>query len=136
MTDSRFLLRALPPVDRILKEPPLPEMLAELPRPLVVEAVQQVVECYRSRIESSAYRLTELDLAASALAQEAARQVEQWLKPGLRPVINATGIILHTNLGRSPLPAAVIKALTEVASGYSNLEYSLDSGERGSRQEH
>lgn len=136
MTDPRLLLRALPPVDRVLTEPPLPAMLAEYPRPMVVEAVQKVVEYYRSRLESAAGGLTESDLAASALAQQAARQVKQWFMPSLRPVINASGIILHTNLGRSPLPAAAIKAITKAASGYCNLEYSLDSGQRGSRQEH
>ncbi len=136
MTDPRLLLRTLPPVDRIIKESPLPEMLAEYPRPLVVEAVQQVVKFYRLKIESAASGLTEKDLAVSALAQQAAQKIKKWFEPSLRPVINATGIILHTNLGRSPLPAASIKSITEVASGYCNLEYSLDSGGRGSRQEH
>ncbi len=136
MTDPNPLLRALPPVDRVLKEKPLPAMLADYPRALVVEAVQEVVESCRLRIMGSGGGLSGQDLAPPILAQQAARLVEEWSKPKLRPVINATGIILHTNLGRSPLPSAAIEAITEVASGYCNLEYSLARGERGSRQEH
>ena len=136
MTDPRLLLRALPPVDRVLEEKPLPAMLTEYPRTLVVEAVQQVLESYRSRLLEENGGLTARDLAPSALAPLVARRLTRWFAPSLQPVINATGVILHTNLGRSPLPAAALGAIARAASGYCNLEYSLDHGERGSRQEH
>jgi L-seryl-tRNA(Ser) seleniumtransferase len=71
--------------------------------------------------------------AEESLAQEAAARLLAGAEPGLRPVINATGVILHTNLGRAPLPTAALAAMAEVGAGYSNLEFDLERGRRGAR---
>ena len=73
---------------------------------------------------------------AAAWGELVRTELAEITRPSLRPVINATGVVLHTNLGRAPLPAAAIDAIQEVAGGYSNLEYDLDAGERGSRYSH
>ena len=78
----------------------------------------------------------ELSLAELACLAAAAARMEAWVAASLRPVINATGVILHTNLGRAPLSAAALQAMLEVASSYSTLEFDLESGSRGSRQAH
>src|SRR6185436_12736861 len=70
------------------------------------------------------------------IAGEVASRLHQALKPSLRRVINATGVVLHTNLGRAPLPASAIDGLREVATGYSNLEFDLAEGVRGKRDSH
>ncbi len=117
-------LRDLPSVDRLLGD----ARLAGLPRPLAVAAAREVLE--RSREEIRAGRdpgdTVELVLARVAAAQ----------RPSLRRVVNATGVLVHTNLGRAPLPPAAVARATEIATGYSNLEYDLDAGSRGSRQSH
>ena len=71
-----------------------------------------------------------------AIIEETKRRTEQSLRPALKKVINGTGVIIHTNLGRSPLARSAIERLLSVASGYSNLEYDLVEGKRGDRHEH
>jgi len=116
--------RELPSVDRLLQDP----QLKALPRDLVVRAAREVLEEVRRATLNGggAHGLEELPLRV-------ARRVEQATQLRLQPVINATGVIIHTNLGRAPLSAAALKAATEAAQGYSNLEYDLEQGERGSR---
>jgi L-seryl-tRNA(Ser) seleniumtransferase len=112
-------LRDLPSVD---------ELARGLDDPLAVDAARAVLDRARTEIRAGA---EPGDLRA-ALAAE----VEGLRAPRLRRVLNATGVIVHTNLGRAPLPASVLDRVHEVASGYSNLEYSLEEGARGSRQTH
>ena len=77
-----------------------------------------------------------MDLALSGVAGAIARRVRESLGFHLRPVINATGVILHTNLGRAPLSEAALRHVQETAAGYSNLEFEVESGERGTRDVH
>ncbi|MEO7456132.1 MAG: L-seryl-tRNA(Sec) selenium transferase [Gemmatimonadaceae bacterium] len=126
MTDPR---RALPSVSALLERAEVRALLESTPRGLVVAAVRDVITGVRNQ-ESA----TPDDDAgwAEAITMHLAR-VQQ---PSLRPAINATGIVLHTNLGRAPIAAVALEAIARVASGYSNLEYDAEAGARGSRYAH
>ena len=126
MTDPR---RTLPSVSALLESAPVRALLASAPRPLVVSAVREVVS--QARADSCA---TPVDDAA--WVDTIALRVAQMQRASLRRVINATGIVLHTNLGRAPLPVVALEAIASVASSYSNLEFDLDAGARGSRYTH
>jgi L-seryl-tRNA(Ser) seleniumtransferase len=118
-------------VDRLLLDP----ALRDLPRDLVVGAAREVLQETRDALlngavanghPGGAYLLEELPVLVR-------RRVDALSRPPLRAVINATGVIVHTNLGRAPLSAQALQAITDAAAGYSNLEYDLEAGERGSR---
>jgi L-seryl-tRNA(Ser) seleniumtransferase len=117
-------LRDLPSVDELAQD----ERLAGEPPPLVVTAAREVLT--RAREEIGAGHEPG-DLAERTLAELAAARA-----PALRRALNATGVIVHTNLGRAPLPEAALARALEVGRGYSNLEYDLTAGRRGSRQDH
>jgi L-seryl-tRNA(Ser) seleniumtransferase len=116
-------LRALPSVEE------LSARLEDVPKAVAVRAAREAIEAARGRIHAG--EETSADLFASARDR-----AEAALRPSLRRVINATGVIVHTNLGRAPLPEVARERLAEAATGYGNLEYDLDSGQRGSRQAH
>jgi len=117
-------LRDLPSVDRLLAD----ERLAEEPHDLVLVIARSVLERAREEIKAGREPGPLVDSVLDELAH--AR------RPSLRRVLNATGVLVHTNLGRAPLPAAALARVLEVGGGYSNLEYDLERGERGSRQNH
>ncbi len=121
--------RALPSVNALLEHDRVRALLEHAPRTLVVDAIRDVVSQARQHAEGTP---DSEDAWADAIAHQVARAEQS----SLRPVINATGIVLHTNLGRAPLPAAALDAIARVAGGYSNLEFDLDTGERGSRYVH
>lgn len=122
MTDPR---RALPSVDRLLREDGIGALLETRPRTVVIDALRSLLDAVRTGA-----RPLPTDWPAATAALLDAQDV-----PSLRAVINATGVVLHTNLGRAPLaPSAVDAAIA--AAGYATLEYDLASGNRGSRQEH
>ena len=124
-------LRALPAVDRVLADPALDHVRDTLPAPLITAAVREVLEAARTAILAGAQSTPTL----SELARSAAATAAHASTAGLRHVINATGVIIHTNLGRAPLSLSALQAINNAAS-YSNLEYDLASGERGSRYIH
>jgi L-seryl-tRNA(Ser) seleniumtransferase len=117
-------LRDLPSVDELLRD----ERLAGEPRELVVAAARAVLDRAREEITAGGDPGSVVERVAAELAR--AR------RPSLRRVLNATGVLVHTNLGRAPLAEAALARVAEVGAGYSNLEYSLARGERGSRQDH
>jgi L-seryl-tRNA(Ser) seleniumtransferase len=121
--------RRLPQVDRLATQ--LAGTVPELPRAVVVDAVRTVVDAFRRRARRAKTVPTEAEIAA-ACADELARRRSNLL----RPVINATGVVLHTNLGRAPLSRAAIDAVVAVAHGYSNLELDVTRGRRGDRYVH
>lgn len=130
--DRQSLLRALPKTDDLLRREDLTALAETVPRPLVTAAVRSVIDDVRERILSGVAESFDDDgLAARVIALAAER-----MRPSLRPVINATGIIVHTNLGRSVLAPEAVEAAARVAAGYSNLEYDVATGERGSRHVH
>ncbi len=124
-------LRGLPSIDRLLQEPRAADLQHEFGRPLTLEALREVLAVIRQDVKSG-IPLPDTD--------EILNQASDWLcavtKLSLMPVINATGVILHTNLGRAPLSMAATQAVQRVAVGYSTLEYDLDAGKRGSREVH
>ncbi|HEX6534291.1 MAG TPA: L-seryl-tRNA(Sec) selenium transferase [Gemmatimonadaceae bacterium] len=126
MSDPR---RALPSVGALLDGAAARALLASAPRPLVADAVRDAVE--RARHDPAHAPRDDREWGAAIASALAART-----RRSLRPVINATGVVLHTNLGRAPLPRAALDAIAEVAAGYSNLEYDLERGARGSRYVH
>lgn len=124
-------LRELPSVDRLLSHPALKTLQSHLPRHILTLAARIEVERLRGAIVSGSNSVPALEEIATNVAATA------WLmaSPSLRPVINATGVVIHTNLGRAPLSRSAVEAVAATAS-YSNLEYDLDAGERGSRYSH
>jgi L-seryl-tRNA(Ser) seleniumtransferase len=119
------LLRALPSIEQLLHRPSLAPKLSPLPRARAVAALRLAVDRVRARLlrgEARPFEDADVEAALRTLAT-----------PNLRPVLNATGVVLHTNLGRAPLAPEAVARVAEVSRGYSNLEYDLDEGERGSR---
>ncbi|MGI8400573.1 MAG: L-seryl-tRNA(Sec) selenium transferase [Gemmatimonadaceae bacterium] len=125
MTDKR---RALPSVNALLESAGVRSLLEHHPRRVVVEAVRSAVNAERS--EGGAEKTEEQWLAVIAAT------VGGMSRPSLRRVINATGVVLHTNLGRAPLADSAVEAMADIAAGFSNLEYDLETGARGSRYSH
>jgi len=135
-SDARSaLLRQLPAVDELLRRPRLTEMAQQVSRALLVDTARAVLEDVRRAVAQGA-EPDAAGLDAARLEERVLGAVERALQFSLRPVINATGVILHTNLGRAPLAPQAIEHLREAAVQYSNLEYDLEAGERGKRDAH
>ena len=130
--DTNALLRTLPSTDEVLAASPLARTLREVARPLVVDAAREAIAEARARLLAG----EQADTAVDAIARDAAARATLAARPSLRRVVNATGIIVHTNLGRSVLADAAARAVAEAATGYTTLEYDPDSGGRGSRHAH
>ncbi|HWI65105.1 MAG TPA: L-seryl-tRNA(Sec) selenium transferase [Symbiobacteriaceae bacterium] len=129
------LVRAIPPVNTILAAPGVSRLMEQHDRELVVAAVAETLGELRGRIFGASEEPT-LDLSLQAIADGVAAHLAFKLKPRLRRVINATGVVLHTNMGRSPLAEEAVEAITAVAARYNNLELNIATGERGSRYAH
>ncbi len=133
--DPGALLRRLPSVDELLRRPALEELAARSGRAVVLTAARSVLDRLRAEISLGA-EFTEgsfdIEALEGAVRDEAARDTSH----SLRAVINATGVVLHTNLGRAPIGGAALEHLAECARGYSNLEYDLAAGQRGKRDVH
>jgi L-seryl-tRNA(Ser) seleniumtransferase len=127
------LLRNLPSIEGLLQTRSAAEMIAAFGRTLTLEALRTTLDEIRGRFKSGL--IAELPATETILA-DAESHLTAWTKPTLFPVINATGVILHTNLGRAPLSDATIRAMDAVSRAYSNLEYDLEKGQRGSRLSH
>jgi L-seryl-tRNA(Ser) seleniumtransferase len=126
-------LRDLPSIDQLLQTENAAHLIARFGRPLTLDALRQILDDVRARFKldpTIALPLPDLILA------QADSILTTWTKPTLLPVINAAGVILHTNLGRAPMSDAAIHAMDIVSRGYSNLEFDLETGKRGSRLIH
>lgn len=133
--DQTALLRQLPSVDELLLRPRVADLGSAMERRFLVEMVRGVLAQLRREIVSAA-SVEETQLSAEAIETRILRSVEQALAPSLRGVINASGVILHTNLGRAPLPSAILDEFRQTATQYSNLEYDVAAGTRGKRDVH
>ena len=131
-----LLLRKLPSVDEVLRLPAVVTLVTQEGHAAVTDAARSVLARMRSEIAAGRLDDAQVALALAGVEQAIERQVVQSLACSLRPVINATGVILHTNLGRAPLSAAALDHVRESALGYSNLEFDLERGERGKRDAH
>ena len=128
--------RQLPSVDAVLRQPDVAALAGTLPRGLIAELVRAEVAARRTALRNALRTGGGDELGAGSLVAGVLHRAEQVRQPSLRRVINATGVVLHTNLGRAPLSAAARVAMIQAASGYANLELDLASGERGSRHVH
>jgi L-seryl-tRNA(Ser) seleniumtransferase len=133
--DQADLLRQIPSVDELLVQPRLAALAQRVNRELLVEITRTVLADLRGRIAGEGTAAT-IALDSLALEERITSMVEQVLASSLQPVINATGVILHTNLGRAPLSGAAVEEIRRSAATYSNLEYDLEAGARGKRDVH
>lgn len=132
MADPR---RSIPSVDRLLSSASFADLLDQVPRDLVVAMLQDELDAVRRSLDGGAApppRIAE----PAWFAARVAHAIDRFAAGTLRRVLNATGVILHTNLGRAPLPDVALDALRDIATGYSSLEYDLETGARGSRYSH
>lgn len=125
-------LRDLPAISRLLEFSLADALIGEYGRPLTTDALRAALDNARTALQAG----QTVDISPNALLQNAQTLLKTWLEPTLQPVINATGVVLHTNLGRAPLSSSAIRAMEAVARNYSNLEYDLEQGKRGSRLTH
>ncbi len=130
------LLRQLPAVDELLRTPRVNSALSGLSRPFATEVIRQAIASARREILTAPTEQLPPRFDAESFLRSLASALESARRPSLTRVINATGVIIHTNLGRSPLAEAAQGAILEAARSYSNLEYDLKQGTRGSRQSH
>ena len=124
-------LRLLPSVDRLLGYPPIQGLEKTFPRDLITELAREHLDCYRTRILQG-----QEPPNTDEIVQNIVNQAKALAHPSLRPIINATGVVLHTNLGRAPLSEETVAAMNTISRGYNNLEFDLENGERGSRHSH
>lgn len=134
--DKQALFRHIPSVDRLLNSPELAGILDRYPRSLVLQAIHQVLDRVREALAKGDGFQDPSELAVERIHPMIREKLETLAQSSLRPVINATGIIVHTNLGRSLLAEKIIDRFRLIAGGYSNLEYDLEQGRRGSRYTH
>jgi L-seryl-tRNA(Ser) seleniumtransferase len=132
--DKNRLLKSLPSVDEVLKSPEVEKWLRLHARRFVLQAVREHLETLRKEILTG--KVKKPDFSASGIAPGIEALIARLTARSLRPVINATGIVLHTNLGRAPLPDSSLRNIVEVSKGYSNLEYDIEEGRRGKRHSH
>src|SRR5438067_1114463 len=130
------LLRQLPSVDELLREPPIAALAAASGHAATADAARAVLARLRDEIAAGHLDGKGVEVARAGLAGAVERQLHASTRPSLRAVVNATGVILHTNLGRAPLAEATFERMREVGARYSNLEFDLESGERGRRDAH
>ena len=136
VTDQSELYRRLPSVDELLRLPEVTKLAGREGHAPVAEAARVVLARVREEIAAGTLNAAGVDLAVSSLSEALERQLRQATQLSLRSVVNATGVVLHTNLGRAPLAAGALDHLREVASTYSNLEFNVAEGERGKRDVH
>ncbi len=131
------LLRQLPSVDEILKENRTSQWLETYPRVLVLEAIRTAIDRRRKAIiQAAGIGAARQTLPLAEFLDQTETLLRELSEPSLQPVINATGVIVHTNLGRSILSDRAIQRVVEVSRSYSNLEYDISAGERGKRYVH
>ena len=134
MVDQSLLAR-LPKVDQLMNREELRDMMPQMPRQLVLKAVRRAVDELRQAIIDGE-EVNEARLSEQAVALRAAELAREFGRPSLRSLVNATGVVVHTNLGRSLLAEAALQRLIELNRTYTNLEYDLAKGARGSRYDH
>jgi len=129
------LYRQIPSVDELMGRPQLAELVRSAGRGLVLNATRNILEGIRAAIQHKPEAM-EGALEAARIEEQVVDEVRRALEASLRPVINATGVVLHTNLGRAPLVTAAIEHMRQTSTQYSNLEYDLDARARGKRDVH
>jgi L-seryl-tRNA(Ser) seleniumtransferase len=135
-TSSSELFRRLPSVDDVVRDPAIRSLVGSSGQESLVAAARVVLAQLRQEIAAELLDDAGLELALTDIASAVEKQVRQALDYSLRPLINATGVILHTNFGRAPLADSAIEHMRKTATNYSNLEFDLATGDRGKRDVH
>lgn len=130
------LYRLLPQVDEVLRTPTYAALSAQFGRAAVQQALREELQHLRQTIAAGKTKASDIALAIDNLKDALPKRILKHARQSLRRVVNGTGVLLHTNLGRAPLAPSAIQAIVEAARGYSTLEYNLEQKERGSRQDH
>lgn len=130
------MFQLIPAVDRLLGTPDIKDISQQYPKSLIVRAINQVLKEIRKNIEKGIGADDLSEFKTESITGKVIERVKLLGKPSLRNVINATGVVVHTNLGRSILAESVLKKFRPLSGGYSNLEYDLVQGNRGSRHSH
>lgn len=137
MADTKSeLFRLIPAVDRLLDTDELKSISESYPRNLILRAINDILSDIREGIEKEDINRESLESIIDSITETIKEKLLILSRPSLKNVINATGVVIHTNLGRSILTDRVIKRFKEIGGGYSNLEYDLDKGKRGNRYSH
>lgn len=121
-------------MDELIRSEEIKTLLENRSRREILASVREIINKIRQSILDGGIKSPEIELSSSHIAKLVEEDLAKHSSKNLVPVINATGVIIHTNLGRAPLPEAAIEAIEETSKGYSNLEYDLKAGDRGSRQ--
>lgn len=134
--ENKNLFKLIPKVDELLEDSIIEKYIDYVPRKIIVNSIRDETDLLRKKIKDG--RIEEKDLVKKIeeLPTVIGKRIEDKNKFNLRKVINGTGVVLHTNLGRSMLSSYVLKGLEEISTNYSNLEFNLKTGERGSRYSH
>jgi len=125
-------LRQIPSVDQLLRLPAAAALIESFGRPMTLKALRETLSTLRARLVQG----QEIEVTPEIIFTHSQSLLNAWFALSLKPVINATGVILHTNLGRAPLSQSALQAIFQTAQGYCNLEYDLDEGRRGTRSHH
>jgi len=137
--DKQIALKNIPPMNEILDNKTVREYVESFGKEAVTENINKSVEAYRNEIVNAAddnFIINSREAAQSIIVERLEKSLQKYESIGLKRVINATGIVLHTNLGRAPLPEKAVRLMSEISTGYSNLEFDIESGTRGSRHSH
>ena len=135
MVDKQALFRKIPAVDRLLEEPSLVKAATTYPRSLILKGIHEVLDEIRQGIATDEFG-DPSEISPEQVSEKAVKRIGLLAESSLRAVINATGVVVHTNLGRSILAERVLRKFKPLSGGYSNLEYNLAEGKRGSRYVH
>lgn len=136
MKDKRQILSSIPSVDELMRDKELQGLSRIYPRTVVVDCIREYLQEYRKLVMAMENEEEPAAADASMIVGGIAAKVHEKMRSSLINVVNATGVVLHTNLGRAPLSIRLKDGIWDIASGYSNLEMDLESGERGSRYSH
>ncbi len=131
--DIQNCLNRLPKVDKIVNTALSDDFFKNIPKTLFVNSIRNILEKYREKILSRDFKSEDIEISESVILSELKKEIKIKTTPNLSNVINATGIVIHTNLGRSLLAESAIEHIISAAGRYSNLEYDIKKGKRGSR---
>lgn len=130
------MYKLIPGVDEILENRDIKSLSLEISRKVILDSIRQELEILRDKIKKDILNIEELDREISLLVENIIRRSKHKSAYMLKRVVNATGVVIHTNLGRSPINDKIIDNIRDVATNYSNLEYDLETGKRGLRYDH
>lgn len=136
MDNSVNLYSRLPKVDQILEDKRIEKLYTIAPREVIADSTRDAISTLRESISKNVLTLEELEKQVNSITDIIEKIVIEAIKPKLKKVINGTGVVIHTNLGRSLISKEIMEHVTEISSNYNNLEFDLETGSRGSRYSH